>query len=343
MHDVLFYELEEVKLINIDIGIDLGTSNTVIYVKDKGIVVNQPSVVAYDERAKKVIAVGNKAKKMLGKTPEGIIVVRPIRNGVISDYTLTERMIKLFVKTAMEKRRVLGRPNVCVSVPSGATPVQIRAVEDAVYRTGAKNVYVLQEPFAAAIGAGIRVDSHKGCMVVDIGGGTTDIAVISKGGIQIDSSIKIAGEDFDEAIIRYLRKRHNILIGDVSAEALKYEIGTVYPRKKDAFGYAKGKELVRGLPVKMQIKSSEIEEAVSEVATQIVDAVRITLEGTLPELLSDIAEQGILLTGGGSKIYGMDKLIYEKTGVKTMRIENPEYLVAKGAGTASKYVRLRED
>lgn len=330
-------------MINIDIGIDLGTSNTVIYIKDKGIVVNQPSVVAYEAKTKKIIAVGNKAKKMMGKTPEGIEVSRPIRAGVISDYTLTERMIKLFVRSAMEKRKIWGRPNICVCVPSEITQVQIRAVEDAIYRTGAKTVYILEEPFAAAIGAGVHVDMPKGFMVVDIGGGTTDIAVVSRGGIQVEKSIKVAGEDFDEAIIRYLRKRHNILLGNVSAEALKLEIGSVYPRQKDAVGYAKGKELVRGLPVKMQVKASEIESAVAEITKQIVELVKVTLEELPPELLADVAEQGILLTGGGSKIYGMDRLIYEKTGVNVMHIESPELLVAKGAGIAKKYVKLREN
>lgn len=330
-------------MINIDIGIDLGTSNTVIYIRDKGIVINQPSVIAFAPRTKKIIAVGNKAKKMLGKTPEGIEVVRPIRNGVISDYTLTERMLKLFVRSAMQKRKIWGRPNICVCVPSGVTPVQIRAVEDAVYRTGAKDVYILEEPFAAAIGAGIDVDKSKGYMIVDIGGGTTDIAVISKGGIKSEKSIKIGGEDFDEAIIRYMRKRHNILIGDVSAEALKLEIGAVYPRQKDAVGYAKGKELVRGLPTKLQVKSSELLEAVSEMSDQIVDAAKQVIEVTPPELVSDISETGIILTGGGSKIYGIDKLFEEKLGVKTAKIESPELLVAKGAGTAKKYVRLREN
>lgn len=330
-------------MINIDIGIDLGTSNTVIYMKDRGIVVNQPSVIAFEPKSKKILAVGNKAKKMMGKTPDGIEVVRPIRNGVISDYTLTERMLKLFVRNAMQKRKIWGRPNICVCVPSGITPVQIRAVEDAVYRTGAKEVYILEEPFAAAIGAGVDVDTAKGYMIVDIGGGTTDIAVISKGGIKNEKSIKIGGEDFDEAIIKYMRKRHNILLGDVSAEILKLEIGSVYPRQKDAVGYAKGKELVRGLPTKLQVKSSEIMEAVSEATEQIVDAVKRVLEVTPPELASDISETGIILTGGGSKIYGIDKLFDERLGVKAAKIESPELLVAKGAGTARKYVRLREN
>lgn len=325
-------------MVNIDIGIDLGTCNTVIYIKDKGIVVNQPSVVAYEVRGKRVIAVGNKAKKMLGKTPEDIEVTKPIRHGVISDYTLTERMLKAYVKNAMDKRKIWGRPSICVCVPSGVTEVEKRAVEDAVYRTGAKKVYILEEPFAAAIGANIDIDTPRGCMIVDIGGGTTDIAVISKGGINESRSIKVAGDDFDDAIIRYLRKRHNVLIGDVSAEQLKIDIGSVYPREKDAVGYAKGKELVRGLPTKVAVRSSEMIEAVREVTDQIVDAVRNMLEAAPPELVADIAEQGIVLTGGGSRIFGMAKLIEEKTGVKAVLADNPEEVVATGAGTARAYI-----
>ncbi len=326
-------------MVNIDIGIDLGTCNTVIYIKDKGIVVNQPSVVAYEVRGKRVIAVGNKAKKMLGKTPEEIEVVKPIRHGVISDYTLTERMLKAYVKNAMDKRKIWGRPSICVCVPSGVTEVEKRAVEDAVYRTGARKVYILEEPFAAAIGSNIDIDTPRGCMIVDIGGGTTDIAVISKGGINESRSIKIAGDDFDDAIIRYLRKRHNVLIGDVSAEQLKMDIGSVYPREKDAVGYAKGKELVRGLPIKVAVRSSEMIEAVHEVTDQIVDAVKNMLETAPPELVADIAEHGIVLTGGGSRIFGMAKLIEEKTGVKAVLTDNPEEVVATGAGTARAYIR----
>lgn len=328
---------------NIDIGIDLGTSNTVIYIKDKGIVVNQPSVVAYEVRGKKIIAVGNKAKKMIGKTPEEIEVVRPIIQGVISDYTLTERMLKAYVKNAMEKRKIWGRPNICVCVPSGVTEVEKRAVEDAVYRTGAKRVYILEEPFAAAVGAGINIDTSRGNMIVDIGGGTTDIAVVSKGGINESCSIKVAGDDFDEAIIRYLRKRHNVLIGAASCEELKCDVGSVYPREKDAIGYAKGKELVRGLPTKIAVKSSEMIEATKEVMDLILDAIRNTLQNTPPELASDIAEHGIILAGGGSKIFGLAKLIEEQVGVKAVMLENPELAVAKGAGTARQYVKENPD
>ena len=328
-------------MVNIDIGIDLGTANTVIYIKDKGIVVNQPSVVAYEVKTKKVIAVGNKAKKMLGKTPEDIEVVRPIRKGVISDYTLTERMLKAYVKNAISQRHIWGRPNICVCVPSGVTEVEKRAVEDAVYRTGAKNVYILEEPFAAAVGTKVNIDSPYGHMIVDIGAGTTDIAVVAKGGISTSTSLKVAGDDFDEAIIRYVRKRHNVLLGDVSAEQLKIDIGSVYERERDAVGYARGKELVRGLPVKISVKSSEMIEAVREVSDQIIDAIKHVLEEAPPELVSDIYDYGIILTGGGSKIFGMDRLIHTKTGVKANIIDNPELAVATGAGTARAYAGIK--
>ena len=330
-------------MVNIDIGIDLGTSNTVVYIRDKGVVVNQPSVVAYEARSKKVVAVGTQAKQMLGRTPEGIEVVCPITKGVISDYTLTERMLKIYVKSAIEQRRIWGRPNVCVCVPSAVTEVEARAVEDAVFRTGAKNVYVVEEPFAAAIGAGVNIDTPYGYMIVDIGGGTTDIAIVSEGGIGYSRSIKAAGNDFDAAIIRYMRKRHNVLLGDVSAEMLKLEIGSVYPREQDAVGYAKGKELVRGLPAKVPVKSSEIIEAVSEVTDQIMDAIKNALESAPPEHISDIVENGIILTGGGSKIFGLEQLIYEKTGVIARVIDSPELAVAKGAGKAKAYIREQDN
>lgn len=326
-------------MVGIDIGIDLGTSSTVIYIKDKGIVVNQPSVIAYEVKTKKIIAVGAKAKKMLGKTPEDIEVVRPIRHGVISDYTLTERMIKAYVRNAIQKRRIWGRPNICVCVPSGITEVEKRAVEDAVYRTGAKNVYIIEEPFAAAVGSGVNIDTPFGYMFVDIGAGTTDIAVVSKGELNLSVSMKVGGDDFDDAIIKYLRKKHNILLGDLSAEQLKLEIGSVYPREQDAVGYAKGKEVVKGLPMKKEIKSSEIMEALKEPCDQIMYGIKNALEQAPPELIADIAEYGIILTGGCSKIYGMDKLIEDVTGVKTKLQKKPELTVATGAGTAKKYIK----
>ena len=326
-------------MVNIDIGIDLGTANTVIYIKDKGIVVNQPSVVAYEARSKKIIAVGNKAKKMLGKTPEDIEVTRPIRNGVISDYIMTERMLKIYVKSAIAKRKIWGKPNICVCVPSGVTDVQKRAACDAVYRTGAKHVYVIEEPFAAAIGAGVDIESAVGAMVVDIGAGTTDLAIVSKGGVRESKSIKVGGDNFDEDIIRYMRKRHNVLLGDVSAEQLKLDIGTVFPREQDAVGYARGKELVRGLPTKLAVRSSEMIEACRETTDQILDAIRSMIEVAPPELVADIAENGIILAGGGSKIFGLDKLIMEKIGVRVNLLKNCDQVVATGAGLAHQYVK----
>ena len=327
-----------IKMVNIDIGIDLGTCNTVIYIKDKGIVVNQPSVVAYEVKTKKIIAVGVKAKKMIGKTPEGIDVVCPIVKGVISDYTLTERMIKAYVRNAIEQRKIWGKPTICVCVPSGVTQVEKKAACDAVLRTGARKVYVLEEPFAAAIGTNVDIDGPKGHMFVDIGGGTTDIAVVTKGAISISKSVKVASCDFDEAIIKYLRRKYSVQLGNMSAEQLKIEIGSVYPREQDAVGYAKGKELMKGLPTKLPVRSSEIEEATGEVADMIVESIKQVLEQTPPELVNDIAEFGIVLSGGGSKIYGMDKLIEDKTGVRVRKMENPELVVATGAGTARKYV-----
>lgn len=327
-------------MVGIDIGIDLGTSNTVIYIKDKGIVVNQPSVIAYEVDTKRIIAVGSKAKKMLGRTPENIEVVCPIKHGVISDYTLTERMVKAYVRNAIEQRKIWGRPNICVAAPSGITEVERRAVEDAVFRTGAKRVFVLEEPFAAAVGSRVNIDTSYGYMFVDIGGGTTDIAIVSKGTINTSISLKCAGDDYDEAIIRYIRKKHSVLIGKQSAEQLKLQVGAVYSRQKDAVGYVKGKNLIKGLPVKVQIKSSELMEAMSEVSEQIIYAIKNALEQAPPELVSDISDTGIILTGGSSRMHGMDKLIEKRIGVRAIVAKKPELVVATGAGTAKKYVKF---
>ena len=324
-------------MVNIDIGIDLGTSNTVIYIKDKGIVVNQPSVVAYEAKSKKIIAVGNKAKKMLGKTPEDIEVTRPIRNGVISDYIMTERMLKIYVKSAIAKRKIWGKPNICVCVPSGVTDVQRRAACDAVYRTGAKNVYVLEEPFAAAIGAGVDIESAVGAMVVDIGAGTTDIAIVARGGVQHSSSIKIGGDDFDEAIIRYVRKKHNLLIGERTAEDIKINIGTAIERPDQKVMEVRGRDLVTGLPKTVRVTSEETRDALKETTSQIVEAVHGVLERTPPELAADVVDRGIVLTGGGSLLGGLEELIEEKTGINTVTAEDPMTAVAIGTG---KFVEL---
>ena len=327
----------------IDIGIDLGTSNVRIYMRDKGVVINQPAVVAYETKSKKIIAVGIKAKKMLGKTPEGIEVVRPMMHGVISDYSLTERMIKAFVKNAMQKRKIWGRPNICVCVPREITEVEKRAVEDIVCRTGAKQVFVLESPMAAAIGSGLDIMETYGHMVIDIGGGTTDIAVISAGGISEGRSIKVAGDDYTEALIRYVKRKYNILLGDLSAEEVKCEIGAVYERKSNPSFEAKGKNLLNGLPVRVKITSQETVEAFEEVTTQIINAITGVIEAAPPELISDVAREQIVLTGSGSLLYGMDKLIFAKTGIKATVAENASEAVAEGAGTAGDYIMIQDE
>lgn len=315
-----------------DIGIDLGTSNVLVSVRGRGVVINQPSVVAYEVATKRIIAIGTKAKKMIGKTPDTIEVVRPLIKGVISDYTITERMLKAFIKSAMEKRTGMGRPKICVCVPSGVTEVERRAVEDAVYRTGAKSVYVMEEPLAAAVGASVDIFEAKGNMVVDIGGGTTDIAVVSLGGAVESHSIKCAGDDYNAAMIRYVRRKYNLLIGEQTAEKAKIAVGSVYPREENIEFVIKGRDLIRGLPKAITITANETIEAFAEPTTQIMNAIHNVLEVAPPELVADISVAGIVLTGGGSLIYGMDKLIKEKTGIEAYVSEKALEAVALGAG-----------
>lgn len=315
-----------------DIGIDLGTSNVLVSVRGRGVVINQPSVVAYEVATKRIIAIGTKAKKMIGKTPDTIEVVRPLIKGVISDYTITERMLKAFIRSAMEKRTGMGRPKICVCVPSGVTEVERRAVEDAVYRTGAKSVYVMEEPLAAAVGASVDIFEAKGNMVVDIGGGTTDIAVVSLGGAVESHSIKCAGDDYNAAMIRYVRRKYNLLIGEQTAEKAKIAVGSVYPREENIEFVIKGRDLIRGLPKAITITANETIEAFAEPTTQIMNAIHNVLEVAPPELVADISVAGIVLTGGGSLIYGMDKLIKEKTGIEAYVSEKALEAVALGAG-----------
>ncbi len=326
-----------------DIGIDLGTSNVLVYVKGRGVVINQPSVVAYETSTKRIIAIGHKAKRMIGKTPDSISVVRPLNKGVISDYTVTERMLKAFIKGAMEKRTGVGRPKICVCVPSGVTEVERRAVEDAVYRTGAKSVYVMEEPIAAAIGAAVDIDEAKGNMVVDIGGGTTDIAVISLGGAVESRSIKTAGDDYDAAMIRYIRRKYNLLTGEQTAEKAKIAIGTVYPRQEDVSYVIKGRDLIKGLPKAITITGNETIEAFNDTTTHIMNAIHGVLEVAPPELVADISANGIVLTGGGSLIYGMDKLIKEKTGIDTYISDKALEAVALGAGMSVDAAAKKEE
>ena len=320
-----------------DIGVDLGTSNVLVYVKGRGVVINQPSVVAYEKNSKRIIAIGNKAKKMIGKTPESIEVVRPLVKGVVSDYTVTERMLKVFIRSAMEKRTGVGRPKICVCVPSGVTEVERRAVEDAVYRTGAKSVYVMEEPLAAAIGAAVDIEEAKGNMVVDIGGGTTDIAVISLGGAVESQSIKAAGDDYNASMIRYIRRKYNLLIGERTAEDIKINIGTAIERPDQKVMEVRGRDLVTGLPKTVRVTSEETRDALKETTSQIVEAVHGVLERTPPELAADVVDRGIVLTGGGSLLGGLEELIEEKTGINTVTAEDPMTAVAIGTG---KFVEL---
>ena len=318
-----------------DIGIDLGTASILVYVKGKGVVLREPSVVAYDKDLEKIVEIGEEARLMLGRTPGNIIAIRPLRHGVISDYTTTEKMLKYFIRKAVGRNFLGRRPRICVCVPSGVTEVEKRAVEEATYNAGARDVTIIEEPIAAAIGAGIDIVRPVGNMVVDIGGGTTDIAVISMRGAVVSKSIKVAGDDFDDAIIRYIRKRHNLLIGDRTAEEVKINVGTCYKRPENISMDVSGRNLVTGLPKTVMITSDETEEALREPTGQIVEAIHAVMEKTPPELAADIADRGIVLTGGGALLHGMERLIEEKTGITTMTAEDPLSAVAIGTG---KYV-----
>ena len=321
----------------VDIGIDLGTASVLVYVKGKGVVLKEPSVVAYDRETNEVKAIGEEARLMLGRTPGNIIAVRPLRHGVISDYTITEKMIKYFILKALG-RRTFKKPRICICVPSGVTEVEKKAVEGATFAAGAREVHLIEEPVAAAIGAGIDISKACGNMIVDVGGGTSDIAVISLGGTVVNTSIKIAGDDFDEAIVRYMRKKHNLLIGDRTAEEIKIKIGTTYPLAEIEKLEVKGRNLVTGLPKTVLVTSSETEEALKEISGQIVEAVISVLEQTPPELSADVLDRGILLTGGGSMLRGLEELIEEKTGIHTITAEDPLKVVAVGTGQYAEYI-----
>ena len=318
-------------MLSTDIGIDLGTASILVYVRGKGVVLKEPSVVAFDRDTNKIKAIGEEARLMIGRTPGNIVAVRPLRQGVISDYTVTEKMLNHFIRKALGKR-TFKKPRISVCVPSCVTEVEKKAVEDATYQVGAREVTIIEEPIAAAIGAGIDIAKPCGNMIVDIGGGTTDIAVISLGGTVVSTSIKIAGDDFDEAIVRYMRKKHNLLIGERTAEEIKIKIGSAYRRPEVATLDVRGRNLVTGLPKTITVTSEETEEALKETTSQIVEAVHSVLEKTPPELAADIADRGIVLTGGGCLLQGLEELIEEKTGINTMTAEDPMTAVAIGTG-----------
>ena len=321
-----------------DIGIDLGTASVLVYVKGKGVVLKEPSVVAFDRNTNKIKAIGEEARLMLGRTPGNIVAVRPLRQGVISDYTVTEKMLSYFISRTVGKSLFGRKPRISVCVPSGATEEEKKAVEDATYQAGAREVSIIEEPVAAAIGAGIDIAKPCGNMIVDIGGGTADIAVISLGGVVVSNSIKVAGDDFDEAIVRFMRKKHNLLIGERTAEEIKINVGTVYKRPENLTMDVRGRNLVTGLPKTVTVTSEVSEEALREPAYQIVDAVHNVLERTPPELAADISDRGIVLTGGGSLIQGLEELIEEKTGINTMTAEDPLTAVAIGTGKYIEYL-----
>ena len=324
---------------NADIGVDLGTASVLVYISGKGVVLKEPSVVAFDRDTKKIVAIGEEARLMIGRTPGNIVAIRPLRQGVISDYTVTEKMLKHFIQKAVGKK-VFKKPRISICVPSRVTEVEKKAVEDAAYQAGAREVAVIEEPIAAAIGAGIDIAKPCGNMVVDIGGGTSDIAVISLGGVVASTSVKVAGDNFDEAIVRYMRKKHNLLIGERTAEEIKINIGTVWPKGEDVEMEVRGRNLVSGLPRRVTVTSSETEEALREPVSQIVEAVHEVLEKTPPELAADIADRGIILTGGGCLLKGLEDIIEDRIGISAMTAEDPMVCVAVGTG---KYVEFLDD
>lgn len=314
-----------------DVGIDLGTSSVLVYVRGKGIVLREPSVVAVERITGRILAVGEEARRMLGRTPGSIIAIRPLKDGVISNFDITERLLHHFLKKVVGSH-IFFKPRVVVCVPSGVTEVEKRSVIDATEEAGARHTFLIEEPIAAAIGAGIDISQPHGSMVLDIGGGTTDIAIISLGGAVISDSIKVAGDKFDEAIVRYMRKKHNLLIGERTAEEMKIVIGSAYPRKEQIFIDVKGRNLISGLPQAIVVGSNEMIEALEEPLQSILECVRGLFERTPPELASDIAENGICLTGGGALLYGMDKFVAEHTKVPCYVAEDPICCVAIGTG-----------
>ena len=314
-----------------DLAIDLGTANTLVYAHGRGIVVNEPSIVALNKNNGDIVAVGKEAKEMLGRTPANIVAIRPMKNGVIADFKITERMLNYFIQKA-HNRKLLVHPRIVIGVPSEITPVEKRAVQDSAYRAKASEVYLIEQAMAAAIGAGLPINEACGNMVVDIGGGTTEIAVISLSGIVFSSSIRVAGNEMDEAIMHYLKRKHNLLIGERTAELIKQEIGSAYPLEKPLTLEIKGRDLIAGIPKTLTVTDSEIREALSECVSTLNNAIRVALERTPPELSADISDRGIVLTGGGALLKNLDKRISEETGLPVSLADDPLGCVALGAG-----------
>lgn len=314
-----------------DMGIDLGTANTLVYVKGQGIVLSEPSVVAVQTSTGKVLAVGHEAKRMLGRTPGDIIAIRPMKDGVIADFETTEKMIRYFI-TKVHKRKTLVRPRIVIGVPSGITEVEKRAVRESAEQAGAREIYLIEEGLAAAIGANLPIHEPAGHMVIDIGGGTTEIAIISLGGMVIADSIRIAGDEFDEAIMKYMRTQYNLIVGERMSEEVKFRLGNAFPEKKVETMELKGRDAISGLPRTLEIDSVEIRKSLKEPVEQILEGVKHALERTPPELAADIVDHGIVMTGGGALLKGLDKYISKETGVPVILAENPLTCVALGAG-----------
>lgn len=318
-----------------DVAIDLGTANTVIYIKGKGIVSNEPTVVAIQndsEGSKKILAIGQEAKEMLGRTPGNIAAIRPMKDGVIADYEVTEAMLRYFIQK-IHNRKSFVRPRVVISIPSGITPVERRAVKESAESAGARAVYMLEEPMAAAIGAGLPITEPVGNMIVDIGGGTTEVAVISLSGIVYCQSVRVAGNKMDDAIVQYIRRKYSLLIGERTAELIKINIGTAYPEKEVRTMTIKGRDLIDGIPKTMEINSDEVRDALTEPINSIVSAVKDALEKTPPELASDIVDRGIMLAGGGALLRNLDILLREQTGLPIIIADDPLFCVVKGSGS----------
>lgn len=318
-------------LVSNDVGIDLGTANTLVYVKDHGIVLREPSVVAVKTGTNEVVAVGDDAKRMLGRTPSGITAIRPLRDGVIADFRVTEAMLRHFIRK-VHNRRSFVKPRVVIAVPSGITEVEKRAVKESAEQAGAREVYLMEEPMAAAIGVGLPVQEAAGNMIVDIGGGTTEVAIISLSGIVYSRSVRVAGDELDEAIINYMKRAYNLMIGERTAEEIKLRIGSAFPLGKETTMEVKGRDMVAGLPKTITITSQEVREAMLEPLNTIIDAVRTTLERCPPELSADLVDRGIMLAGGGALLRGLDKLLQEETALPVHVAEDPLSAVAEGTG-----------
>jgi rod shape-determining protein MreB and related proteins len=314
-----------------DLAIDLGTANTLVYLKGKGIIINEPSVVAIDKKTNKVLAVGSDAKRMLGRTPGNIVATRPMKDGVIADFEVAEKMLKHFI-TKAHNRSTFVRPRIVISVPSRITQVEQRAVRDSAELAGAREVYLVEEPIAAAIGAGLPIADPSGNMVVDIGGGTTDVAVISLAGIVYAQSVKMGGDKMDEAILQYIKRKYNLYIGELVSEQVKFEIGSAHPLEERKTFVVKGRDLVTGIPKTLVMDDAEVREALADPISAIVNAIKVTLENTPPELAGDIIDRGIILTGGGSLLQGMDIRLREETNLPIILVESPLTTVVLGAG-----------